>query len=121
MKTEFTTFAGALLVSALLAGSQAFLKSALSTAEGGGIFSLIGATLGTRRGWAALVLTGIAALLWLKILSGSDLGVVYPMVSLSYVIGLLLAVWFLGEKATAYQWAGVLLICAGVALVTHRV
>lgn len=121
MKSKLFTLTGAVIVSALLAGSQVFLKSALASAEGSNLISLLRATLLTCKGWAAIILTGSAALFWLKVLSRSDLAVVYPLISLSYLFALVLAISFLGEKASAYQWIGVLLVCAGVALVTHRV
>ena len=40
-----------------------------------------------------------------------------PASALSYVVGTLGAKYFLGEQISAARWAGVLLVCAGVALV----
>ena len=70
------------------------------------------------------VLAGVAFLtlffvLWLAVLSWADLSVALPLTALSYVFGALLAKYYLGEDICASRWVGILLICAGVALVTR--
>lgn len=56
--------------------------------------------------------------LWLAILSWSELSFVLPLTALSYVVTALLATLFLGETVSLLRWAGTILICLGVALVT---
>ncbi len=56
--------------------------------------------------------------LWLAILSWCDLSFVLPLTALSYVLTAILSVVFLGENVSALRWAGTVLICIGVALVT---
>jgi undecaprenyl phosphate-alpha-L-ara4N flippase subunit ArnE len=111
---------GPAFVSLLLAAGQVFLKGALSEASGDGFGALLKATLTTWKGWTAMLCTGAATLLWLKVLSKVDLGVAYPLISLSYIFALALAALFLQEQISIRHWAGVLLICAGVALVNFK-
>jgi len=56
--------------------------------------------------------------LWLAILSWCELSFVLPLTALSYVLTAFLAIYFLGETITPLRWAGTILICIGVALVT---
>jgi drug/metabolite transporter (DMT)-like permease len=56
--------------------------------------------------------------LWLAILSWCDLSFVLPLTALSYVLTAFLSIYFLGETITPLRWAGTILICVGVALVT---
>jgi len=45
--------------------------------------------------------------------------VALPLQALSYVVVAFLAQWFLGENVSQMRWAGICLICVGVALVTR--
>jgi drug/metabolite transporter (DMT)-like permease len=56
--------------------------------------------------------------LWLAILSWCDLSFVLPLTALSYVITAFLSTYFLDETISPLRWAGTILICVGVALVT---
>lgn len=56
--------------------------------------------------------------LWLAILSWCDLSFVLPLTALSYVLTAFLSIYFLGETISPLRWAGTILICFGVALVT---
>jgi len=73
-----------------------------------------------------MVLAGVGMLalfffLWLAVLSWADLSVALPMTAFSYVVGAILARYWLGEDITAVRWMGTVLICVGVALVTRSV
>lgn len=57
------------------------------------------------------------ALFWLAVLSRWPLSLAYPFLSISYIIGIGASVLFLGERVTAIQLLGVLVIVAGVSLV----
>jgi drug/metabolite transporter (DMT)-like permease len=50
-------------------------------------------------------------------LSVENVSFVIPLTALSYVIGALGGAFFLGERVDWQRWIGVLLVCAGVALV----
>lgn len=71
--------------------------------------------------WRLILGTALQAVyfgLWLAVLSWEDLSVALPLQALSYLVVAFLAQWFLGENVSGMRWAGICLICAGVALVT---
>lgn len=53
---------------------------------------------------------------FLTVLSWADLSLVFPATSLIYVVSTLGAKFILGETVTLQRWAGILLVCLGVAL-----
>lgn len=67
--------------------------------------------------WAGLALMGTAFFSLLAVLSQDNVSFVVPVTALSYGAGALGGKFFLGEEVTPRRWAGVLLVCAGVALV----
>ena len=56
---------------------------------------------------------GAGSLLWFYILKHFPFSMAYPMVSLSYVFGMIAAVVFFHEPVSLTKWIGVLLIVAG--------
>ena len=58
-------------------------------------------------------------MLWLAVLSWEDLSVALPMQALNYVLVAFLSQYFLGEVVTPMRWAGTLLVCVGVVLITR--
>jgi len=56
--------------------------------------------------------------LWLAVLSWEDLSVALPMQALNYVLVVFLSQYFLGEVVTPLRWAGTILVCIGVILIT---
>jgi len=56
--------------------------------------------------------------LWLAVLSWEDLTVALPMQALNYVLVAFLSQYFLGEVVTPMRWAGTVLVCVGVILIT---
>lgn len=67
--------------------------------------------------WVGLTLMGIAFFSLLVVLSRENVSLVVPVTALSYVAGALGGKFFLGEQVTRRRWAGVLLVCIGVAVV----
>jgi drug/metabolite transporter (DMT)-like permease len=67
--------------------------------------------------WAGLALMTTAFFALLTILSAEKVSFVVPVTAANYVIGALGGVMFLGEHVNTQRWAGVLLICVGVAVV----
>ncbi len=57
--------------------------------------------------------------LWLAVLSWEDLSVALPMQALNYVLVAFLAQYFLGETVSPLRWAGTLLVCLGVMMITR--
>jgi drug/metabolite transporter (DMT)-like permease len=72
--------------------------------------------------WRLILGTAFQAVyfgLWLAVLSWEDLSVALPLQALSYLVVAFLAQWYLGEQVSGVRWAGICLICVGVALVTR--
>ena len=67
-------------------------------------------------GGFAFVFSG--ALFWLVVLSRWDLSLAYPLLSISYIIGIALSALILKEQVTLLQVLGVFVIIAGVTLVS---
>jgi drug/metabolite transporter (DMT)-like permease len=67
--------------------------------------------------WIGLALMGTAFFALLTVLSIENVSLVVPVTALSYGAGALGGKFFLGEQVTRRRWAGVLLVCIGVALV----
>ena len=67
--------------------------------------------------WFGFALMAVAFFALLLLLSWEDVSFVIPATALSYVAGALGARFLLGEQVSGLRWAGVLLVCIGVALV----
>jgi len=98
---------------ALVVG-QIYLKRAMSRRE-----------LGEEkaRGWMGILVAGIAAmtvwfLLWLGVMSRIDLSKLMPLEGISPLFIVLGATVFLHERLNWRGWAGVVLTCIGVLLVS---
>ncbi len=63
------------------------------------------------------VLFFIATLLWLWILQKGQFSVVYPLQSLSYVLGIFFAVFMFHENVPMTRWSGAALIIIGAILI----
>ncbi len=57
------------------------------------------------------------ALLWMYIVKRFPFSMAYPMVSLSYVFGMIAAIVFFKEHVVWTQWVGVFLIMSGCFLI----
>ena len=110
----------ALVQSMLLSGGQVMLKIALQKM---GNFAL------TREFWVGLftnwwfmgtgVFMGLGSVLWMYILKKFPFSIAYPMVSLSYVFGMLAAIFFFHESVSLTRWIGVLMIIGGCFLIVR--
>jgi len=56
--------------------------------------------------------------LWLAVLSWEDLSVALPLQALNYVLVAFLSQYFLGEIVSPLRWAGTILVCIGVVMIT---
>lgn len=70
--------------------------------------------------WTGLILYVVATLLWFAVLSRAQLSVVYPLQSLSYVLGLVASIVFLHEHVTPIRFVGVFVILCGVVLISWQ-
>ena len=88
----------------LLSGGQVLMKYGLTKA---GDFSLT---------WQYFVrLAG--SILWMYIIKHFPFSMAYPMVSLSYVMGMFAAIIFFHEQIPMTRWIGVFLIMSGCVLI----
>lgn len=108
----------AVIQSLFLASAQVFLKFALMRMLPFGW---------TKEFWVSLlqnwpfaccgVFFTASSVLWMYIVKHYPLSVAYPMISLSYVFGMLAAMVFFHEEVSAMKWMGVLLIMMGCCLI----
>ncbi len=61
----------------------------------------------------------ISLVLWIMALSRSDVSVVYPLVSIGFVLNAVFAWWLLGESLSAMRVLGIGVIILGVVLVAR--
>ena len=66
-----------------------------------------------------VALYGLATLLWLYILSKEELSLVYPLQSITYVLGTILAIFIFHENVSALRWVGIATIIIGATLVAR--
>jgi drug/metabolite transporter (DMT)-like permease len=67
--------------------------------------------------WFGFALMTVSFFALLALLSWENVSFVIPATALSYAVGALGAKYLLGEQVNRLRWAGVLLVCLGVALV----
>jgi len=67
--------------------------------------------------WFGFLLMVVSFFALLALLSWENVSFVIPATALSYAVGALGAKFLLGEQVNRVRWAGVLLVCLGVALV----
>ncbi len=65
------------------------------------------------------VMLAVFFFLWLAVLSWEDLSVALPMQALNYVLVAFLSQYFLGEVVSPLRWAGTILVCVGVMMITR--
>lgn len=108
----------AILQSALLAGGQVMMKIAMMRLHA---FSFTWRFVRTVLVDWQLAVGGLlfllASLLWMYMLKVFPLSIAYPLVSLSYVFGMVAAVVVFHENVPPTRWAGVGLIMAGCCLI----
>jgi len=59
-----------------------------------------------------------ASLIWFYILKHFEFSIAYPLISISYLIGMVAAIFVFHETIPYTRWIGVVLIMVGVFLVT---
>ncbi|MBR1498446.1 MAG: EamA family transporter [Bacteroidaceae bacterium] len=108
----------AIVQSLLLAGGQVFLKLALGKMEPFAWSWEFWRSALTNWQFALCGLCyGAGTLLWFYIIKHFPFSMAYPMVSLSYVLGMVAAIVVFREEVSPTQWLGVLLIMAGCYLI----
>ena len=64
-------------------------------------------------------LYGAASLVWIRVLSEHELSLVYPLISLSYAISLVVGRWVFGDELNLARIIGVALIVLGAFVVSR--
>ena len=108
----------AFMQSILLAGGQVFLKFALQKMRPFSWTWDFWGSLLVNWQFAACGLCFLAAsLLWMYMIKSYPLSVAYPLISLSYVFGMIAAIVFLHEDVSITRWIGVGFIMVGCWLI----
>lgn len=68
---------------------------------------------------SAVILTIITALTWILAVSKVELSHIYPFMALSYVLVALVSWLIFKEDVNAVRWAGILIICLGVLILSR--
>jgi drug/metabolite transporter (DMT)-like permease len=101
-----------------LLAAHAMKQSARLQVIGGSAVGLLlqrGFGLGTM--WVGLILQALGFFTLLALLSWADVSFVFPATALNYVVGAAGSALFLREHVDRMRWAGVLLVCIGVAVI----
>ena len=108
----------AIIQSLLLAGGQVFLKLALERMEPFDWSWHFWSALLTNWHFALCGLFyGAGTFLWFYIIKHFPFSMAYPMVSLSYVMGMVAAIVFFHEEVSLTRWLGVAFIVLGCILI----
>jgi uncharacterized membrane protein len=81
-----------------------------------GVGSLLKLGFRHRAMWMSLALQTLSFFSFLALLSWADLSFIVPATALNYVVGAAGSALFLREQVDRMRWAGVLLVCIGVAV-----
>lgn len=71
----------------------------------------------TPKVWYGAIFIAVGLVIWLTALAQRDLSLVFPIDSMQYIITLVTAHFFLGEKINKLKLIGTLLIVSGILLV----
>lgn len=103
-----------ILQSVLLCGGQVLLKFALQHM---GAFSwTLNFFVRNLTNWWFLgcgICYGLATILWFYIIKHFPFSMAYPMISISYVFGMLVAIYIFHEQVPPIRWLGVFFIMIG--------
>ncbi len=80
------------------------------------VLAFLGRALGSGWFWLGIPLSAIYFYAMLALLSWAPVSLIVPATALTYVVGTFGAKLLLRERVSPTRWAGVALVCAGVAL-----
>ena len=110
-----------LVTAACMAVANVLMKNGI--AQAGGFAPSVAAVFSLLRQPAfvgGFLLTGVAALMWFRILATQKLSTCYPLfVSLTYTLITIGAFYFLHEKISTQKLLGLLIIIAGITTVAR--
>lgn len=108
-----------LLNIALLVLGQLVWKTGLDKAGGLTLQNLL-PTLTSPLILLGVALYGIATVVWLAVLSRLPLSTAYPLQSIAYVLGILIAWGVFQETVPLTRWIGAAIIVVGVVVVAYK-
>jgi multidrug transporter EmrE-like cation transporter len=119
-----TTLIPLLLSTLLGVAGQLVLKYAMSQMgalqlSAGGVPMLIWRMATSPYVIGGLLIYGLGTFFWLIFISRVPLSYAYPFISLGIVLGLLSAWGLFHEQVPPLRWVGMLVVCAGVLLVSR--
>jgi drug/metabolite transporter (DMT)-like permease len=81
------------------------------------MFRLLYEALKVKWIWIGVAMMAVAFFSLLFLLSFEDVSFVVPVTALSYLVGAVGGIFFLGERVSPQRWIGISLVCVGVSLV----
>ena len=112
-----------LFVTCSTLGSQLLIKGAVvaigARAPAPAGLDWLMAVLVSPKVWAAVVVQGVGFLVWVGVVSRVKLGVAFAASGALFYILLAVVSWHLyGERLAPLQWAGIVLVSAGVLMIS---
>jgi drug/metabolite transporter (DMT)-like permease len=68
---------------------------------------------------AGLIIIIMSSMLWISVLSKSDISFAYPMLSMGFIFVSIVSLFLFNEKITLIRWAGIFFISSGVFMMTR--
>ncbi|MFL6214146.1 MAG: EamA family transporter [Blastocatellia bacterium] len=90
----------------------------IATLNLGELLGIAGRTLTNKWFLVGLFFMAVSFFSFLAVLSWADLSLVLPATSISFVITTVGAKLYLKENISSVRWVGIVLVCAGVALIS---
>lgn len=78
---------------------------------------LLGRALRVKWIWVGVAMMATAFFSLVTLLSFEDVSFVVPVTALSYLVGAVGGIFFLGERVSWQRWVGIGLVCIGVSIV----
>lgn len=69
---------------------------------------------------AGIAMYGVATVLWLAVLSRLPLSIAYPLQSVAYALGIVIAAFVFREVVPLHRWIGVAVVLAGIAMISWK-
>ena len=113
-----------LLSATLVSVGQVFFKKGVKPLEtpdlrlSGSYGKFIGSVFSSPMIWLGFLTIGLGIAVWLVALAQTELSVAFPIDSLQYIVILVSARIFLGEKIDPMKLAGTVLVVAGICLIS---
>jgi multidrug transporter EmrE-like cation transporter len=88
--------------------------------DNGNFTSVLAGALSSPPIWSGLTCYAVSVVLWLLVLSQTEVGRAYPLQGLGYVFVAVAGWWMLGETISVSQMVGIFVIWVGAYLVLYQ-